>query len=1262
MPDSLTPQFPIVAIGASAGGLYALEQFFDAMPPDSGMAFVVIQHLSPDFKSLMDDILARRTQMPIKRVVNGMAVEPDTVYLIPPKCQMTIAGGLLYLRDKAPQPFFELPIDIFLQSLADEAGERAVAIILSGTGSDGSRGAQAIHSKGGLVLMQSPDTAQFDGMPRSALATGKVDLELPPQQMPPLLLEFAKSPASVRNRTGIFTGADEETSDYNEIFSTLRRSFGLDFSKYKSATVGRRIARRIEMRQMPSVADYTVLLTGDSAEQDLLYHDLLIGVTEFFRDPEMYKVLEEQVLDQLLAGLDPQEEVRIWSAGCATGEEPYSLAILLKEKAEKLQLPNRITIFATDVHRNSLEFASNGQYDLQRLANLSAERIERHFKKESNGLYRVSPDLRKLVVFAPHNLTSDPPFTKIDLVCCRNLLIYLLPEEQERAISLFHYGLKLEGVLFLGSSEGLGIYASEFETLDNHAKLYRKKRDLRLALDFSSTRQLRVGTNLPLVQPGSTKTVSMNRQVLHDYDQILLRNLPPGVLIDEERHILHYFGDVSPYLRPKVGRVEQDALQMVDDALHIAVNTALQRAAKQRETIQTNNIRVLLGGVESLLDLVVDPIFDEKSRSLHYHIQFLRTRQAEPLPALTGSQREFDAEQQYRQYISDLEAELQTGRETLQATIEELQTSNEELQATNEELLAANEELQSTNEELHSINEELYTVNAEFERKNNELRQLNLDHETLLTSLETGVIYLDRELRIRKFNPPVQSIFRLLPQDLGRPVDHISYALAEQTELMADLQAVLEGNGQIEREKQLPDGRWLLYRALPFCLDQSRIEGVILTFTDISGLKNAEQALVRSNEGLEQKVTERTAELQEEIRQRTWAMQQMQQAKEEAELANRAKSQFLSTMSHEIRTPMNGVIGFLQLLEISGLNGEQQEYAALMRISAENLLNILGDILDISKIEAGAMLLEKYCFRMDELLESIVRLSRPLAEEKGLTFVTRFEPDMTHSLEGDPLKIKQILINLISNAVKFTTRGEIILGAAHLAHPSGGHWVRFSVCDTGCGIAEDKLEEIFKPFVQADGTMTRRFGGTGLGLSICRSLTELMGGDISVQSNSGSGSCFNIDLPLEVCDCELEVNRQGAIELPKGWSGAALTILVVDDHDLNRQLTSKLVQKSGHRTVEATSGEEALARWKEGGIDLILMDLEMPEMDGAFTTRLIREAEHEQQQGRHVPIIALTAHALLREKERALEAGMDGYVTKPVLLGDLLLEMKRVLQ
>lgn len=1243
------PSFPIVAIGASAGGLYALEQFFDNMPPDSGMAFVVIQHLSPDFKSLMDDILSRRTTMQIKRVEDGMALEPDTIYLIPPKCQMTVLEGLLHLRDKLPQPYFELPIDIFFHSLAEYAGERAIAVILSGTGSDGSRGIHAIHRKGGVAIAQTPESAQFDGMPRSALATGLVDFELPPDRIPELLMEYKYNPESVLARRNHPDRQDVETENpdgFNEIFTILRRSFGLDFSKYKVSTVGRRIQRRMERRHIPSVDDYTVLLTGDETEQDLLYHDLLIGVTEFFRDPELFRTIEEQIVPDLLRNVAPDEELRIWSAGCATGEEAYSLAIVLKEKAEEFGFRNRITIFATDVHRTSLEFASTGIYDQARLGNLSPERIERHFRPESGGLYRVSPDLRKMVVFAPHNLTNDPPFTRMDLICCRNMLIYLLPEEQDRAISLFHYGLKVDGILFLGSSEGLGMYSPEFETIDSHAKLFKKQREMRLSMDFSPSRNLRTVVGAPLIKSSSSRTLTVNRQIMHDYDHILNNKLPPGVLVDEDRKILHYFGEVSQFLKPKQGRVaEHDALQMVEDSLHIAVSTALQRAAKQRERILTRNIRFQSGNEEFLLDLTVDPIHDEKSRSCHYHIFFERVRPAEPPPTPVPDSAEFDVSGQYRQYIQDLEFELQSTQEALQATIEELQTSNEELQATNEELLASNEELQSSNEELHSINEELYTVNAEFERKNSELRLLNLDHDGLLQSLETGIIFLDRDLRIRKFNQAVQTIFRLMPHDLGRPIEHISYVLADQTELMADIDSVLNGHPLIDREKQLADGRWLLYRAMPFSIDRNRIDGVILSFTDVTRLKTAERMAAATSEQLEHQVKERTI--------------QLQQAKEEAELANRAKSQFLATMSHEIRTPMNGVLGFLQLLELTPINQEQREYIRLMSYSAETLLELLGNILDISKIESGEVPLDFICFRMDDLLESVAKLGEPLAKDKGLVFKLEIPPDFSQSVEGDPLKIRQILTNLLTNAIKFTDKGSITLSVKALHNTDTHQWFSFTVTDSGCGIAPDKLEEIFKPFVQADGSITRRYGGTGLGLSICRSLTELMGGRIEVTSTLEEGSSFTLLLPLASCGHQLSKKRE-KIELPAAWEGRSLNILVAEDNNMSRQLICKLMESVGHRTTGVADGLEALAAWKSEKFDLILMDIDMPEMDGNMVTGLIRETERHT--GEQIPIIALTVHALPHERDLALAAGMNNYVTKPVVLKELLVAIKQAVE
>lgn len=877
IPVSQKSELPhIVGIGASAGGLNALEQFFDNMPSDTGMSFVVIQHLSPDFKSLMDDLLSRHTTMPIYRVTNGIELSPNSIYLIPPKTQMTVSKGKLYLTEKSVTPPIELPIDIFFNSLADDIGERAIGVVLSGTGSDGSRGILSINKKGGLVIVQTPESAQFDGMPRSAIATGVADFILAPERIPRVLVEYSISPLVVKMRMHQELEVFEDEGEYAGIFALLRRHYNLDFSKYKASTVGRRIRRRMDFRQIHEVSDYVAIVAGDQDELEHLYKDLLIGVTEFFRDKQAFHFLEQEVIPRLFDNLQHGDDLRVWSAGCATGEEAYSLAILLAEKVVDLDYRGKVTVFATDVHKSSLEFASQGLYDRAKLTNVSPERLERFFKKEGNDLYRVTSDLRKMVVFAPHNLLNDPPFTRLDLVCCRNMLIYFQSSIQERVISLFHFALKTNGILFLGSSEGLGSFVAEFEVIANQYKLFRKIRDLKLALNLDANRMERIQATIPVTsfQPGNSRLISIDRQILYDYDTLLLRQMPPGVLIDENHLILHYFGNVSEYLKAPLGRAENDILALAEDNLHIAISTSLQRADKTRQIIVTKNVRVKRGDEEQLIDLTVAPIPYEKNHTTHYHVYFERVRPMEqPVPSEWDGHEaaDFDIGGQFRQHMADLEMELQSTRESLQATVEELQTSNEELQATNEELLAANEELQSTNEELHSVNEELYSVNSEFERKNLELKQLNNDHENLLASTDVGTIFLDRQLRIRKYNPAILSFFKLIPQDIGRPIDHIAYHLSKQEEMLADIGRVLANGTPVSSEEETRDNTWLLKRIMPFRTETGQVEGVVITFTDITTIKNAELKMLHLNEELEQRVDERTAELKQEIKERLQA-------------------------------------------------------------------------------------------------------------------------------------------------------------------------------------------------------------------------------------------------------------------------------------------------------------------------------------------------------------------------------------------------------
>jgi len=1235
--NNRSPSF-IVGIGASAGGLSALEKFFDNMPSDSGIAFVVIQHLSPDFKSLMDDLLARHTTMAIYRVTNGTVLKPDSIYLIPPKSHMTVDQGKLYLTDRDPGQHLDLPIDVFFISLAKYARERAVGVILSGTGSDGSRGIQDIHGAGGLVLVQTVDSAQFDGMPRSALATGSCVLMLTPDQMPMAILKYAGF--TPEQRVVVFRqmalDEDEVEGEYRTIFSLLRSQYNLDFSRYKPPTVGRRIQRRMDARNTADVNAYAAMLAKEPEELDALYRDLLIGVTEFFRDPKAFGKLEEIVLPQLFHNRKDHEDFRIWSTGCATGEEAYSLAIILSEQAERLGYRGTITIFATDVHRSSIDFASHGVYSMDRLKNVSRNRLVRFFVKQSENSCRVSSELRKMIVFAPHNVISDPPFTRMDMICCRNLLIYLQPEAQEKVLSLFHFALRLHGIMFLGSSEGLGKLSAEFDTIDSSCKIYRKARDLKISLDMNVDPSQQRFTASAVIQTPHRMTVNLDRQLVHDYDYLLREYMPAGVLVNERRQVLHCFGDTSQLLNQHEGRYENDIISLVTDELRMPLATALHRAGKTSSSVTSGTVQIGSGRRKKRGTLHVECIPDDRAGVTHYFVslRFPQKRRSESKQVVSELVQTVPVTvpEQYQQRIIDLEQELQATKESLQTAIEELQTSNEELQATNEELLASNEELQSTNEELHSVNEELYTVNSEFEMKNRELKQLNQDHENLLASIQVGTVYLDANLLIRKFNPAIEKFFKLLPQDIGRPIDHIAYHLANQQEMLDDVRAVLKTGRPIEAEEATTDGQWLLKRVLPFNAETGAIEGVVLTFTDITRIKEAERSIVRLNMELEQKVVERTLELQH--------------AKEAADRANMTKSLFLANMSHEIRTPMGGIFGMIELLQTTPLNSEQRQYLETMQSAGGNLLLIIDDILDFSKIEAGKVELRPEPFRIADTIHEVIRIHQPRIEAKGLTFELILPASVPVALVGDQLRLKQVLSNLLSNAVKFTESGQIILSVKLERNDGKDAVLHFILTDTGIGISEEMMQTVFEPFTQADSSIARRFGGTGLGLAICKELVELMGGRIWLEQQSGQGTAFHfvVTFGLLISDGKEKTGLPVQDEGPVAES--ALRILVAEDDAINRDIFVRILRKKGFSPIAVANGKDALAILEREKFDLVFMDASMPEMDGVSATRQIRSFP-ESHPNFGIPIVAITAHALEEDRKRFLESGMTNVLTKP---------------
>jgi two-component system CheB/CheR fusion protein len=827
-----------VGIGASAGGLDALERFFDNLPRTTGMAFVVIQHLSPDFRSMMDELLARHTALPVLLVKDQMPVEPDCVYLIPPGKEMIISGGRLLLSERDKQQELSLPIDVFFRSLAHDCGARAVAIVLSGGGSDGSRGVRAVHDAGGLVIVQNTQTAQFDGMPKTARDAGVAHWVLAPQDMPRVLVEHLTGergrPSSGPRRRSVGANANLES-----IYQMLEREYGIDFTDYKPSTVTRRIERRLALARLSEVDAYVERLRAQRDELDVLYRDLLIGVTRFFRNEEAFAILEKEVLPELFRRAPRDVPFRAWIAGCATGEEAYSLAIVLHEVAAQFG-KRPIKIFATDVHRGSLETAARGAYDESAVANVPPAHLERYFQ-QSGRIFQVIPDLRQTIVFAPHNVIRDAPFTRVDLVSCRNLLIYLQPPAQKKALSLFHFALNRGGILFLGPSETPG--AQDYETVDVHWRMFRKFSDVRVPVEnrirSASAEESRLTALLsPGKLPDPSGRYSLSN-LLGIYDSLLESFMPPSLLVTDRGVLVHAFCGASSYLRPRDGRQGLDVLEQVEPQLKMVLAGGIKRALAETGAVVFNGIRVFDGTETSPHRVTLRRITPRSGGAPHVLVMFEPATPGSKQP--TPSEREFDLDQISREQLGDLAAELSSTKENLQAAIEELEASNEELQASNEELLASNEELQSTNEELQSVNEELYTVNTEHQRKIDELTELTNDMDNLLSSTEVGTIFLDKRLAIRKFTPHVARTFNLVPHDVGRTIDTFANSTAHP-ELVSDLAHCLATGERVEREiRDLRDKAFFL-RILPYRA-KGAVEGVLLTLIDITGLKAAQDAL-----------------------------------------------------------------------------------------------------------------------------------------------------------------------------------------------------------------------------------------------------------------------------------------------------------------------------------------------------------------------------------------------------------------------------------
>jgi two-component system CheB/CheR fusion protein len=846
--------FPIVGIGASAGGLEALEIFLASVPENSGMAFVIVQHLDPTHKGIMVELLQRGTSMKVFQIKDRMRVEANCVYVIPPNKDLSILRGVLNLFTPLAPRGLRLPIDFFFRALAEDQQEHSIGVVLSGMGTDGTLGLRAIKEKGGSVFVQSPDSAKFDGMPRSAVDAGLADVISAVEELPANINAYI-------HHTPLFTESkmldeDQAKSSIEKVILILRAQTGHDFSLYKKTTIHRRIERRIGLHHMDNIAAYVRFLRENPQEVELLFNELLIGVTNFFRDPAAWEALKTEALPKLLANRSPEQTLRAWVPACSTGEEAYSLAMLFEEALDSLK-PHKtaknfkLQIFATDLDSHAIERARAGVYPQNISADVSSERLSRFFVKEERG-YRISKSIREMVIFAPQNIIMDPPFTKLDLLTCRNLLIYLTPELQKKLLPLFHYSLKPDGILFLGTSETIGGFDDLFAPVAGKMRLYRRLETGQTAqtVEFPTAfSKARPSASAKLIKP------SVNIQSLAD--NLLLQNYAPAaVMTNENGDILYISGRTGKYIEAAAGKANWNIFVMAREGLRYELSAAFQKALRKKETVTIKDVVVGTNGGTQRVNVTIQPIQD--AGELHGMVMIVfKDVAAPPISKLSdkpahgrGSAAKNTAK--LKQQLDYFRMEVQNVREEMQTSQEELQSTNEELQSTNEELQSTNEELTTSKEEMQSMNEELQTLNNELQAKLDELSHVNSDIKNLLDSTDIATLFLDNNLRVRRFTAQTSKITQMIPTDVGRPITDLASALF-YPQLAEDAREVLRTLVKVDRQISLPSGDWFGARILPYRTLENMIDGVVITFTDITESKKLEAKLRKKSEEQEVK-------------------------------------------------------------------------------------------------------------------------------------------------------------------------------------------------------------------------------------------------------------------------------------------------------------------------------------------------------------------------------------------------------------------------
>jgi two-component system CheB/CheR fusion protein len=1190
--SSANANFPIVAIGASAGGLDATTKLIDALPDAPGMAFILVQHLDPTHKSLMADLLAKHTVMPVVEAADGAMIEHNHIYTIAAGTYLSVSGNVLRVSAPEAPRGSRLPFDFLLNSLARGTEHPVAAIVLSGMDGDGSGGLISVRDRGGLIIAQDPAEAEYGSMPSSAIETGLVDATLRIDQMPEALAAFGKAAAE---DTSI-----PATPGLTDIIELLRNETPHDFRLYKPGTLQRRVERRMGLAKIAHAAmpSYLDLLSKDAAERDLLAADLLINVTAFFRDPKTFDLLASDVIPELVRDHDDDQPLRVWIAGCSSGEEAYSIAIVCLEAIAAAKRPIKLQVFASDVDAEAVATARTGLYPETVAVDITPARLKRFFSHDEQG-YRVHSDLRDVIVFTEQDVLSDPPFSRLDLISCRNLLIYLNPRAQAKVIALFHFALRKQGILLLGSAETISSTAGRFEVIAKTERIYRQIGQGRLGLsDFDVTSAADKTAHARVVQGShpsrSSSLADLARRI------VLETHAPASVLIDRAGKCLYSLGPTDRYLRVAAGYPSHDLLAMATPALRAKLRSAIGRIDKETPRVIIGHNRI--GNTAFSIDVQAVPHDGEELLLVAF------IEDPESGPAVDSKSPATSAR------VGDLEHELSLTREELRIALEGLETSNQEQKAVNEEALSVNEEYQSTNEELltskeelQSLNEELTVLNGQLQETFERQRTTSDDLQNVLYSTDVATLFLDPNLNIRFFTPATRAVFNVLAGDVGRPLADLR-SLAVDDQLANDAIAVLKGAAAIDHEIEVPGGTWFTRRILPYRAHNTKVEGVVITFTDITERKRAAKALGASQR--------------------------------EAELANIAKSRFLAAASHDLRQPLQS-LALVQALLVHSVDEEKRaKLVARFGQTLDAMTGMLNVLLDINQIEAGVVQPEPTDFVLDDLLS---RLRDEFTYQANAQHLELRVLRCGLRVHSDPHLLEQIVRNLLANAMKYTRAGRIVLGCRRR-----GSQVRIEVWDTGIGIAKDELHAIFDEFHQIDNAARERSKGLGLGLSIVQRLGALLDHEIGVRSTLGKGSDFSIEVPL------------GGNAAAKGDAGvsdivgpgvmAVGKIIIVEDDQEVRDLLEQLLSASGHRVRKAANGAAALALIAKGAIrpDLVLADYNLPgALDGLDVMREIRKAlDHP------VPGIILTGDIAKATRAR-IEAHDCVLLSKPVKAKEL---------